>query len=240
MSFASDDLTPVLAQQPAAGVRYRQGTVREWNPDTAANVVDVDGALFENLSILNTNEAVLLAPGDVVGILVTGQAASSWCILGRLTIPGTPAAATALSMVSSRIVPAVDSAMGTRSSATYGNLTSASVGPSVQVTVGQSGKALAFFSCQFGYTGAWESHVAGSASVAVSGATTVAASGSWGLGFEFDKLDDPPSFSFTNQCANMHLFTDLTAGVHTFTMQYRSLLGQAIQFLERELCVFAL
>ncbi|MGK5737281.1 hypothetical protein [Micromonospora sp. URMC 103] len=96
MSYSSDDLTPLFGGQPGPGVGYRQGTILEWNPATAENTVEVDGKPIQNLSILNTSESLLLAPGDVVGILTTGGAASSWCILGRLTIPGTAAAAMTL------------------------------------------------------------------------------------------------------------------------------------------------
>lgn len=237
-----DDLAPLLGAPPAAGVGYRQGTVRAWNPTTAENVIDVDGVEFENLTILNTSEALLLVPGDVVGILTTGQAASSWTILGRLTIPGTDAAASSLRVVSNRIVAATEAAEGTRSSNVYGDLAGAGVnpGPSVQMTVGQSGKALAFFAAEFGYTGAWESIVNSGVSVEVSGATSVAASQVFSLAAHFEKSDDGPSFSLVSQGASMHLFTGLNPGSHTFKMMYRSVSGQAVRFAQREICVFAL
>lgn len=98
MSYSSDDLAPLFGAASDAGstVRYRQGVIQVWNPDTAENTVEVGGALVDNLPVLNTNEVLLLAPGDVVGILSTGESASSWCILGRLTVPGTAQAAQTL------------------------------------------------------------------------------------------------------------------------------------------------
>ena len=82
MSYASDDLAPLLASQPATGAGYRQGVVLAWDPTTAANTIDVGGALINNVPVLNTSESLLLQPGDVVGLLTAG---ASWCVLGRLT-----------------------------------------------------------------------------------------------------------------------------------------------------------
>ncbi|MEV0214302.1 hypothetical protein [Micromonospora sp. NPDC050695] len=246
-SYGSDDLTPVLAAQPAPGVGYRQGVIRSWNTQTAENTVDVGGTLVTNLPILNTNEAVLLAPGDVVGILSTGGPVSSWAILGRLTIPGSDAAASALRMVSSRIVAARDDAMGTRNSDTYGDLSGASVGPSVSVRISSSGMALVFWSADAGKI-AWRRISTGGTSVAVSGATTIAANAAFSLGqyLEHPVSGDPGAAVVAGglQAAMMHLFTGLNPGINTFTLKYRhagAWAGEgAVEFQQREIAVFAL
>src|SRR5688500_10078081 len=100
----TDDLVAALAPPPASGgaaVGYRQGVIRSYDQTTGANTVEVGGALLTNLSLLNTSEALLLTPGAVVGVLTAGPA---WFILGRVTVPCTPEALSALSMISSRIV----------------------------------------------------------------------------------------------------------------------------------------
>lgn len=246
-SYGTDDLTPVLAAQPNPGVGYRQGIVRAWNQVTAENTVEVGGVLITDMPILNTGEAVLLQPDDVVGILSTGGPTASWAILGRLTIPGTDAAASALRMVSSRIVAARDDAMGTRNTDTYGDLTGASAGPSVSVRISSSGMALVFWSADSGKV-AWRRIATGGTSVAVSGATTVAANAAFSLGIylEHPVAGDPGAAVVAggNQAAMMHLFTGLNPGINTFTLKYRhagAWAGEgAVEFQQREIAVFAL
>ncbi|MCG5464237.1 hypothetical protein MED01_002402 [Micromonospora sp. MED01] len=246
-NYGTDDLTPTLAAQPATGVGYRQGIVQAWNPETAENTIEVGGVLVENLSILNTNEAVQLQPGDVVGILSTGGPTASWAILGRLTIPGTDAAASALRMVSSRIIAARDDAMGTRDTETYGDLTGASPGPSVSARISSSGLALVFWSADAGKI-AWRRVATGGTSVAVSGATTIAANPAYSLGqyLEYPVIGDVGAAFVAGglQSAMMHLFTGLNPGVNTFTLKYRhagAFTGEGpVEFTQREIAVFAL
>jgi hypothetical protein len=232
-----DDLVPLLIPSNAPTVGFRQGVVLAWNQDTAENTVQVAGSILTDLPILNTSEAQLLEPGAVVGIMTAG---SSWFVMGRITVPGTADAASALSLVSRRIQASSDTAQGTRSATTYGDLTGAAVGPAVTLTVSSSGKALAFWSADHGETGGWETDVQDGVSVAVSGATTVAASASFAIGHRLTAQSATGSFSYGTQTTGMHLFTGLNAGVHTFTLEYRSGTGQTIQFRERELAVFAL
>lgn len=92
----ADDLAPLLAPQSGPAVGFRQGVIVSYDPTTGANTVAVGGSILTNLALLNTSEALLLVPGAVVGILTTG---ATWCILGRLTIPGTPDALTALASI---------------------------------------------------------------------------------------------------------------------------------------------
>lgn len=80
-----DDLVPLLSQGPGPGLRFRQGEVVTWNSNTGENVIQVGGAFFENVPILNTGEAIALKAGHIVGLLAFQ---SSYWILGRITVPG--------------------------------------------------------------------------------------------------------------------------------------------------------
>lgn len=82
----TDNLAPLFGTS-GPGVRFRQGTVLTWDPNTGVNTVDVGGSTLANVPILNTGEAVALKAGHVVGLL--GQGAS-WFIIGRVTPPNDP------------------------------------------------------------------------------------------------------------------------------------------------------
>ncbi|WP_371409729.1 hypothetical protein OG423_14080 [Micromonospora zamorensis] len=227
-SYGSDDLTPVLAAQPAAGAGYRQGIVREWNPNTAENVVEVGGALITNMPVLNTNEVLLLAPGDVVGILTAGP---SWCILGRLTVPGTPAAATALNAIRTKSVTV--GTYETRTSAIWGDLTTP--GPVVtDVVVGPSGRCLVFISSTITLL---TTSGGGEMAYAITGATSVPTG------------DDPPALAWYGPAGSGPTMTrlvlqeGLNSGSHTFTAKYSAVdlgVGGSVRFGDRNLTVIPL
>lgn len=241
----SSDLVPLLAaQNNGAGVGFRQGVVLAWDQDTAENSILIGDAVINNLPVLNTSEASLLVPGDVVGVLTAG---ASWAIMGRLIIPGSPEAATSIRAITNRIQAAEDISGGSRNSSTFGDLTGAAVGPSVTVRVGSSGRVLAFWSAEIGQTAAYNTRNTPHVGVAVSGATTRAAEVWNALNFN---LEHPSSgfsgyavSSFWIQSAVFHLFTGLTPGDNTFTMQYRTdtmVPNAACNFSAREIAVFAL
>lgn len=98
MSFAADDLTPLLVPDAGPGetVRFGQGIVQAFDPITCTNTIRYRGAVLTDLPVLNTSEAVLLKPGSVVGILAWKN---TYFILGRITIPNTPQAGTALDAI---------------------------------------------------------------------------------------------------------------------------------------------
>lgn len=209
-TYRTDDLAPLFAPPPAAGVGYRQGVVVAWNPTTAENTIDVGGALIDNVPVLNTNESLLLAPGDVVGVLTAGQ---SWCILGRLTIPATPGAASALNAIRTQsvTVPVYE----TTSSFIWGDL--ATVGPVVSgVQIGPSGRCLVFITSTIILLGA---SGGGEMAYEISGATTV------GTG------DTPPSLAYYGPvssgptCTRLVLQEGLNVGAHTFTAKYLADMG---------------
>lgn len=101
----------------------------------------------------------------------------------------------------------------------------ATVGPAVTRITGK--RALVFWSTQMSNSGANISW----ASVAVSGATTLAASDTWAL-----SLDGVAGGS-VNRFGMAHLFTDLTAGSNTFTMKYKSTASGTVTVANRELIV---
>ena len=236
MTYPSDDLAPLFPRPPAAGVGYRQGIVRAWNPANATNVVEVDGIEVQNLPVLNTSEALLLQPGDVVGILTIGQSASSWAILGRLTIPGTPQAASALSMVSSRIRAAQALGTVTTSSTTWQSLG----GPVIpDVRVGQSGKALVMVDASVNYGTATAANTeGGEVSFEVTGATIISASAS---NSATDALNLNTTSTVNGQLGRSILLEGMTPGLHTFTHMVRAFTpGRSCNFDRRSIVVFAL
>ncbi|HEY9415923.1 MAG TPA: hypothetical protein VIQ30_14260 [Pseudonocardia sp.] len=229
MSHASHDLTPLFAALAgaSAGVGFRQGIVRAWNPTTAENTVEVGGVLIDNVPVLNTNESLLLAPGDVVGVLTAGQ---SWCILGRLTVPGTAAAASALNAI--RTQSANVDAYETRTSAIWGDL--ATVGPVVEATIGQSGRCLIFISSTITLL---VTSGGGEMACQITGATSPA------LG------DTPPALAWYGPAGSGPTMTrlvlqeGLNPGVHTFTAKYSAVdlgVGGSVRFGRRNLTVIPL
>jgi hypothetical protein len=117
----------------------------------------------------------------------------------------------------------------TTTSTSYTNL--ADFGPSVSVTTGTQAIVLFRTECHNSTLDALSA-----ASVAVTGATTVAASDAWcvstnGLGVA--------TANQQNSRSSVHMFTGLTAGINTFTMKYRAGSGTA-GFLNRRIFVFPL
>lgn len=240
----SSDLVPLLVPAAGKGVSYRQGVVVSWDQDTAENTVQVGGSLLENLPVLNTSEASILVPGDVVGILVSG---ASWAILGRLIIPGTPEAGTSIQSITNRIQAATDATSGSRNSTTFGDLTASGVGPAVTIRIGASGRALCFWGAEIGQTASYNELNTPHVGIQVSGASSVSPSLDNALNFNVRH----PAAAFSGfalssvwvQCATFHLFEGLNAGDTTFTMKYRHdtmLPAGSVNFSAREIAVFAL
>lgn len=114
----------------------------------------------------------------------------------------------------------------TTTSTTYVDLTT--VGPAVTATTGT--RALVLVYCQL-FNSALGNQ--GFMSIAVSGASTVAASDTWAIVYESSAANDALAVG------TMHLFTGLTAGSNTFTAKYRVTAGTGT-FLNRNMCVIAL
>lgn len=232
---AGGDLAPFFVQPPAAGTGYRQGVVQTWNPATAENTVVVSGQLFTNLPILNTSEALLLAPGDVVGILTSGGPVASWAILGRLTIPGTEAAASALEAFSNPIRAGVVTTQQSTASTSYVDL--GTVGPQVTVTIGRSGKCLVILSSQMGYATATATGGC-KASFVASGANTIGTSGQRSINMGTN-TGAAGTYRVDQFGATFYL-DGLNPGVTTFTMKYGAQNGVTADFSDRILVVMPL
>lgn len=112
----------------------------------------------------------------------------------------------------------------TTASSSYVDL--ATVGPTVTVTTGTI--AVAFFCAAVSNSG---TSSATDVSVAVSGATSVAASDAWRT------VLDGVAGGNVNRSVGMHCFTGLIAGSNTFTMKYKTGSGTGT-FANRELIVF--
>jgi hypothetical protein len=246
----SDDLVPLLADPRNTALGFRQGVIVSWNQATAQNAVQVGNSLMTDLPILNTSEAAILAPGDVVGILTGGP---TWAILGRFTIPGTPEAVTSIESITNRIQAAEDVSNGLRNSTSWGDLTGVAVGPSVEVRVGPSGRVLAFWSCEIGQAtngGGFvqqQVKVTPHVGVQLSGANTATpdAFRALNLAAEFPNAGtaDDATAAIWIQAAMMHLFTGLNPGDTTFTMKYRHdgiSPSNDLNFNAREIAVFVL
>lgn len=82
----SNYLPPLFVRADGNGVGLRQGVVVTWDGVTQEHTINVAGATFENLPILTTVTG--LSPGAVVAILTAGSSASSWLVLGEITVPG--------------------------------------------------------------------------------------------------------------------------------------------------------
>jgi hypothetical protein len=246
----SSDLVPLLTGLGGGkGVGFRQGVVVAWDPDTAENQIQVGNTVIDNLPILNTSEASLLVPGDVVGILTSG---SSWAIMGRLVIPGTPEAASSIQSITNRIVASRNDETGTYAGTTWGNLAGTAVGPAVTIRVGASGRALCMWSCEIGQSGtapfvSWMEKTTPHVGIELSGANTLEANVGSALNLNVQHPNSATSgYALTQvwlQAAMLRVYTGLDPGNTTFTMKYKTdgqLPSVAGYFQAREIAVFAL
>jgi hypothetical protein len=127
---------------PSQDVRYRQGIIVAFDPNTLANTVLIDGEEMTNLPLLGVGESTLLVPGSIVGIIVVGDAirGKTLAILGRFVIPNTTDATDAVSLLNSQVYAAFVGTLEACSSSSLGDL--ATVGPSVTVPIGPTGRAV--------------------------------------------------------------------------------------------------
>src|SRR5688572_33253275 len=129
---------------PSQDVRYRQGVIVTFDQNTLENTVLVDEGLLTNLPLLGVGEATLLAPGAIVGIVVIGDSGrgKTMAILGRFVVPNTADAADAVGLLNNQIHADFIGTLegGLTEGALPGDL--ATLGPTVTVNVGVSGRVL--------------------------------------------------------------------------------------------------
>lgn len=219
---------------PSQDMRFRQGVVESWNPLTAENTVQVGGTVLTDLPVLNTSEALTLRPGDVVAVAVIGDTgARTYAIMGRLTIPNTPSAASALNAFSSRVQTNTVTASESTTSVVYTDLTTP--GPTVTDVPVTTGRAIVFCAADMQPTASENAYM----NVAVSGATSIAPNSAqldpqayivgWGAADQVPVSASRPI-----------LVTGLNVGYHTFQAKYRTGTGNLVTIRNRSLIVFAL
>lgn len=235
----SDDLVPILTKKPAPGVGYRQGVIVSYDQNTAENVVLVDGSLVENIPILNTSEAALLAADDVVGIMTVG---GTWAILGRFTYPGSPEAVSSLSSLRTQS----EDVAASESSVTSSYLDLATVGPEVTINVGPSGRLLVTCSAEFEAIvpkGSVVNNCGAAMGYAATGANTFSAVDAYATIAEIG-YDSTPTFTsdlrLRTAMSRTTLRTGLTPGATTLTAKYRRYTAGTATFTARNLTVMAL
>jgi len=214
------DIAEVIAGAGGDPVGFRKGTVLSWNNTTGENIIDVGGTPVTNMAfIASSAEVAQIAPGDSVGILTW---LSSAFIIGRISRPGTPEAASApqIQTVSATIAAACSTTAGA-----FGDPnTSGSPGPAVSANIGPSGRAMVTVGAAVGYQGLM--------SFAVSGASTRAASSSEAL------TASGVAASGTSVGASRRVLVEgLTPGVNVFTAKYMSATGGVVAFLDRNITV---
>lgn len=172
------------------------------SPTSALSGVTVKAtALTGSLTKLSNGSSYLVAGSNVA--LVTGSS-------GQVTI-----STSGYSSIESLVSASAVEASGSVQSTTYTDPTN--VGPSVTMTTGTS-VICHVYAAVFSEVAGIESHC----SVAVSGASTVAASDAAGAnGGGASSLALTFASTYFNLCTSL-LFTGLTPGTNTFTMKFRS------------------
>lgn len=242
----NDDLSPLFGAAPHPGahvVAYRQGVIQEWDPVTLANTVAIGGtggSVMTDLPVLGVAEAATLHRGAVVGIIIVmdpNKGSATYAILGRLVIPNTPEATEALSHLSGITATGAVLTQESRSSTSYGDLTT--FGPSVTVTVRGTGRLLVCMGCWV----QWPSGTndGGDMALNMSGANDLSPTPG------DDSVRDWISVAGTGvtqtrQAApfGMRVYEGLNAGETTLWCTYKSVTGSTVDFSRRILVVIAL
>lgn len=216
-----------LFEPPADGgtqqLLYRQGTIIAFDLVTGDNVVNVGGTQMQDLPLLGIAEAATLAPGSVVGIVSTGK---EYAILGRFARPNTAEYGKALTQLGDSIQTAFDSSTGTiTGTSTYIDLSPGTVGPTVAVNVGLSGKLLVTVGCMGEYTNGpdpapYDQIMGFRMSSAASGANSWGGDGQWSLIFYDQSLDTTTKRLGGMRAVAQHLFTGLNPGLTVITAKY--------------------
>lgn len=240
-----DDLASLFGPEPpgaAQSMRFRQGVVQSWDPVTANNTVLVGNTVMTDLPVLNTSEALLLAAGDAVSLVVVGDEAGgarSYGIWGRMTIPGTSQAASALRAL--QVYAKFDTNNGTTTNNGYTDLTGAVVGPAVTAPIGATGRVKVTISAHLESSFDPSLGSLCAMSFEVSGANTEIPDNIGGLSF-FNSLTGA-AYPGTTQhyimrASYTHYFEGFTPGLTTFTAKYRSgSSGTTAQFADRTIIV---
>lgn len=222
-----DDLAPLLHFIPRFGgtvdrqgdLGFHQGVISAWNSITGENTINVAGGTVTNIPVMSTADSIMLAVGDVVGML---RFKSTYFILGRI---GPPGAGAALGIRAAKVTTSQ-----TTTSTSYTDL--ATVGPQLtNVYIGSSRRCLVFIAAACAATNDLAAF-----NVAVSGASTIAPSS-----VEDGYIGGGGTNVIQGGIATFLLLgaaEGLNAGLNTFTMKYKSVNGSTVAFLNRKMAVF--
>lgn len=197
-------------------IGYHTGVVTAWDDLTALNTVTIDGNEFNNLRVITPGPAINIETGDVVVIV---RIKTQYFIWGKVAAPGASAAIRSVSDFRTAPADITDTE--------YVDFPG-DPGPTVSTYVGPSGKVLVSISCQvLSNNGAI---AGGEMSFAIRGANNEDAAG-------FRAAMASVDVSFQVTATNTVQVIDLVPGVTTFTAQYRSQFGNAVNFSNRSLVV---
>lgn len=237
--------TPALGGQGSA-VEYGQGTVVEWNSETAENIIRYKGEPLENLPMINSADVLVTQPGDQVAIMSWAPAGGSGAIwiMGRLIVPGSDAAERSIDFMRAalaRNVAAEILASRIHTAEVSGTITVTSTanvpngGPILpDIEISPTGMAVVLTGVGIDLS-ANGSGNGGEVVVAVDGADSATTFGRSAF------LGSVDSVSFQHNATGVFVLSGLTEGLHTFEMWYSVLAGSTeARFYDRQLIVIAL
>ena len=239
-------------------LRYMQGTVVHWNPDTAENTIKIRGVDHVNVPLIDLavgQRAIL--PGDQVAIMAWSPngGTAAYFIMGRLVVPGSQAAERSAEILQQQTddmveqlltSPAgillaqfviaqtvgVDSVVALQSTTSTSYTDLSTPGPAVTVNISDAGKATALLSADIGASASQGGFVA----LELSGANTESApAGDGSL-----SLVAGSGSGVASGMTKAITFEGLNPGETTFTAKYRSGAGGSINFNQRNLTVLAM
>lgn len=244
-AVAVDDFASLFSsapEGPAQDIKYRTGVIQTWNKATLENTVLVGNALLTDVAVLGVAEAASFTTGTVVGILSIRSAngANTWAIIGRMVQPGTADATDAMSALGSNVQFDFVTASETTTSVSFTDLTT--VGPTVNVNIGASGKVLIFCAATIAISPDALETWGGFMNVQLTGANTVApASVPGGLGYSIIAQASPDFLEIS--MTRMIPLSGLNPGETMFQAKYAigvGASGETARFRNRSVAVFTL
>lgn len=232
----SDDLAQLFARPPggvAQPMGYRQGLVVAWDPVTLENRIRVGGAELPNLPVLGVAEAATVKVGSVVGLADVGN---TLAIIGRFVVPGSAGATEALTQLGDKIASATVATQEAANDGAGAFQDLATVGPTVTINVGASGKLLVIMSCVTGDDATGQN--GGYMSFTLSGANTLAASSARSA--QILVLITPNSDSVRGTITGQALLTGLNPGATEVKSKYAWGTAVGALFEQRIITAFAL
>jgi len=264
----TDDLASLLTAAPSAGMRYGQGQIIAWDAETFENVILWNGQPLTNLPVVGTTDALSYQPGQYValhGLDASGErGATQWWIAGRILVPGADNAEEIVSFMrgslarqisaeifADRIHSVVDTTTATRTSTAWGDPNTGTAGPSLTGVSIETGTALIMLSAWMRFstedtTAINTSEYAGAVGLEISGATSVPPADLNATYVEMFKYNNGGITTTDGvfgvlSAAYTYPQTGLSAGLHNFTMKYRTTATATtgLQVLNRSLTVIA-